>query len=333
MSNKKNLVSGMRPTGQLHLGHYMGVLRNWVSLQNSQEYECFFFIADWHSLTTSYSQTSNLKDNIIEVAKDFLASGIDPERSCIYVQSAIPEIAELHILLSMLTPHNWVERDPTLKDLVKAASNNNISELSYGMLGYPVLQTADILAFRGEVVPVGKDQEAHLEMSREIARRFNHIYDTDILPECKALFTETPSIRGVDNQKMSKSYNNDIKLAADQDITFSQVKKMITDPQRQKVSDPGDTSNCQVVYPYYEIFADQGILSDVKEQCHSAQRGCFPCKKQLAEILNAYLEPLRERRSQIQDGEVKDILHHNNQKARSIAKQYMEEIRDIMSLY
>ncbi len=333
-----NLVSGMRPTGKLHLGHYLGVLRNWIDLQNSQKYNCFFFIADWHSLTTKYEDTSELKNNILEITRDFLASGLNPEKSTIYIQSAIPEIAELHLLLSMITPNNWAERDPTLKDLVKAAAGGdeakeaNIS-LTYGMLGYPILQTADILTFKGALVPVGKDQEAHLEMSREIARRFNYIFDCEFFAEPKPLFTDTPLVHGIDGRKMSKSWNNDIKISATEEETMVQVKKMITDTQRIKRSDPGDVERCLVPFPYYKVFANEEIIAQVKQECETASRGCIDCKKQLAEIINLYFKPIRERRANFSDEQIKDILKNGNQKARLVAQNTLKELKNIMKLY
>ena len=280
IQEKKNLVSGMRATGKLHLGHYMGVLKNWITFQNSNKYNCFFFVADWHSLTTKYSETSELRKNIIEVTKDFLAAGLDPEKSCVYVQSWVPQIAELHLLFSMLTPNNWLEGAPTLKDLVKAAQNSQISELTYGMLGYPVLQSADILAFKASLVPVGKDQESHLEIARDIARRFNHTFKTDLMPEPKALFTETSLLLGVDGCKMSKSFKNDIKLSATEDETLKQVKAMITDIERKKRDDKGSTDRCQVPFGYYKIFTNEQTQAQVKTECESAQRGCMDCKVQ-----------------------------------------------------
>ncbi len=310
----------------------MGVLRNWVVLQNSNNYNCFFFIADWHSLTTKYSETANLKSNIIEITKDFLASGLNPEKSSIYLQSAIPEIAEIFLLLGMLTPNNWAERDPTLKDLVKGAKNSGINELTYGMLGYPILQTADILTFKGEVVPVGKDQEAHLEMSREIARRFNFIFNTNFFPEPKPLFTDTASLKGVDNNKMSKSFNNDIKISATEEETINQTKKMITDPLRMKRSDAGSTKRCQVAFPYYEIFANTEIINKVKQECETAQRGCVDCKIELGKIINAYFKEIREKRNDFTDKEVLEILEEGNMKAQIQAKECLFKVKEIMKL-
>ncbi len=332
----------MRPTGELHIGHYLGVLRNWVELQNSSKYNCFFFVADWHSLTTKYERTEDLQKNIIEVTRDFVASGLDPQKSTIYVQSAIPEIAELHLLLSMVTPNNWAERDPTLKDLVRALAHGKTSEqdvqnengiLSYGMLGYPILQTSDILTFRASLVPVGKDQVAHIEISRDIARRFNNIFGCDFFPEPKALLTETPTVKGTDGGKMSKSFNNDIKISAGEEETLKQVKSMITDSQRIKKSDPGSTERCEVPFPYYKIFADNQQVERVKRECESAVRGCFDCKKQLAEIMNDRFKEIRIRRKSFNDDEILNILKEGNEIARIKAQNNLKEVRKIIKLH
>ncbi|MFN5540256.1 MAG: tryptophan--tRNA ligase [Candidatus Melainabacteria bacterium] len=332
--NKLNLVSGTRPTGKLHLGHYFGVLRNWQELQDSDKYNCFFFIADWHSLTTKYSDTNDLQSNIVELTRDFLACGLNPNKSTIYVQSAIKQISELHLLLSMITPNNWAERDPTLKDLVRAANNSqtNSPDLTYGMLGYPILQSADILTFQGSLVPIGKDQEAHLELSREIARRFNYIFGIEFFPEPKPLFTTTPLVPGIDGDKMSKSYNNDIKIAASGDDTFAEVKKMVTDAERAKRQDPGNTERCKVPYPYYKILAEAEVLEQVKQECESALRGCVDCKKQLAGIMNDFFKPIREKRNSFSDQEIKNILKEGNEKAIEKAEQTLKEVRNIIKI-
>ncbi len=345
---KENLVSGMRPTGKLHLGHYLGVLRNWVQLQNSEKYNCFFMIADWHSLTTK-TDTKELGNNIIEVARDWFASGLDPAKGTIYVQSAVPQIAELHLLLSMITPNNWVERDPTLKDLVKAAAitaSRNASDiaatdendlihnvnLTYGMLGYPILQTADILTFCGSLVPVGKDQVAHIEISREIARRFNNIFDFEFFPEPRPLLTDTPTVPGLDGNKMSKSFNNDIKISATEEETIKDIKTMITDTQRVKRSDPGDTGRCQVPFPYYKIFADEATIAQTKLECETALRGCIDCKRLLADIINEYFKPIRDKRNSFTSDQITKILREGNESAREKAEQNLQQIRKIMKL-
>lgn len=329
---KKRLLSGIRPTGELHIGHYLGVIKNWVKLQN--EHECFFFIADWHTLTTKYKETSDLNKNIIEVAKDILASGLDPNKCTFYVQSAIPEVAELHLLLSMITYQNWVERDPTLKDMVRLLAEDEEKakeEITYGLLGYPVLMTSDILSVLGEFVPVGKDQIAHLEMSRDIARRFNHIYKTDFFPEPKPLLTETPSVPGIDGRKMSKSYSNDIKIDDSEDSTLKKVKQMITDPNRMKKTDPGNPENCQVAYKHYEIFADKYMLETVNKECTTATIGCIDCKVRLANKMNEYFSLIREKRKSYKDEKkIVEILNEGNKKARQVVRNTVEQVREVM---
>ena len=331
---KKRLLSGIRPTGALHIGHYLGVLRNWEKLQN--EHECFYFIADWHTLTTKYKDTNELQNDILEVAKDILSSGIDPNKSTLYVQSAVSEVAELHLLLSMVTYQNWVERDPTLKDMVKLLAEDEEKakgEVTYGLLGYPVLMTSDILSVLGEYVPVGKDQVAHLELSRDIARRFNFIYKTELFPEPQALLTETPSVPGIDGRKMSKSLNNDIKLIDSEEITIKKVLQMITDPKKIKKTDPGVPEDCQVAFKHYEIFADKKLLDIVREECTSAKIGCVDCKKRLAQTMNNYFHIVREKRESLHtDKDIIDILETGNKKARKTVKETLEKVRDAMKL-
>jgi tryptophanyl-tRNA synthetase len=289
------VMSGMRPTGQLHLGHYMGVLKNWVNLHT--QYNCFFMVADWHALTTQYDRSANHGQHIRDMVTDWLAAGIDPNKAAIYVQSSIPEIAELSLILGMLTPVKWVETDPTLKDMVAMLHE----DLSYGLLGYPILQTADILAVQGSLVPVGKDQVAHLEISRDLARRFNHVYQTDLFPEPRPLLTEVPTLKGLDGRKMGKSFNNGIFLADTAEATEKKLKTAITDPGRVKRQDPGNPDACEVVYPYYQVFADEATVKTVDTECRNATRGCVDCKKQLASLVNAQLQPLREKRQAIAD--------------------------------
>ena len=321
----KNLVSGTRPTGSLHLGHYFGVLQNWVKLQNSGEYNCHFFIADWHSLTTNYTDTQDLQKHTMECAKDFLACGLDPNKSLIYVQSAAPAIAQLHLILSMIVPNNWLERDPTLKDMIGEAG------LNYGLLGYPVLQTADILAFKGQVVPVGKDQEAHLELSRDIVRKFNQNCKQDFFLEPQPIFTETPKVLGLDGQKMSKSKGNDLKLASSAENTTKGILQMITDPNRKKRSDPGRTENCLVPFKYYQMLAPSKMIQ-VKQDCESAQIGCVDCKKLLAAEINAYFAPIREKRQSLKDEDVQEILQAGNKRAKEGAQNTLQQVAEIMKL-
>jgi tryptophanyl-tRNA synthetase len=327
-------MSGMRPTGRLHLGHYFGALKNWVRFQNS--YDSYFSIVDWHALTTKYQNSKAIKADIFEIVLDWLAVGIDPEQATIYVQSAVPEIAELHLLLSMITPQNWVERDPTLKDMVKMLAANEseaMEKVSYGLLGYPVLMTADILAFRGELVPVGKDQEAHLEFSRDLARRFNHIYGVEYFPEPKPEFTTTPLLKGVDGQKMGKSYNNDIKIADTTEDTIKKVKSMVTDRTRIARKDPGHTDICEVPWPLYQVVAPS-MTDLVKKECESAEIGCVQCKERLAGQVNDFFGPMRQRRMELANDpdKVKQIIEYGNQKARSVARKTIEDVREIMGM-
>ncbi|MBI3589868.1 MAG: tryptophan--tRNA ligase [Candidatus Melainabacteria bacterium] len=331
---KKRLLSGIRPTGSLHIGHYLGVLNNWAKLQN--EHECFYFIADWHTLTTKYKDTSELQEDILEVAKDLISSGIDPNKATLYVQSAIPEVAELHLLLSMVTYQNWVERDPTLKDMVRLLAEDAEKakeEVTYGLLGYPVLMTSDILSVLGELVPVGRDQVAHLELTRDIARRFNYIYKTNLFPEPKPLLTETPSVPGIDGRKMSKSLNNDIKIIDSEKVTKEKVLKMITDPKKIKRSDAGNPDDCQVAYKHYEIFADKKTLELVREECKGAKIGCVDCKTRLSELINNSFTNIRKKRETLKnDKEILEILDIGNKKARQVTKHTLEKVREAMKL-
>lgn len=323
------VMSGMRPTGKLHLGHYMGVLRNWIELQ--KQYPCFFEIADWHALTTQYDNTANLRDNIYDMALDWLSAGIDPAKSTMYVQSAIPEIAELHLLMSMLTPAKWVQTDPTLKDMVAMLHE----DLSYGLLGYPVLQTVDILIMRGSLVPVGKDQLAHLEISRDIARRFNHVYQTALFSEPRPLLTETPMLIGLDGRKMGKSYNNAIFLSDTAEETLKKIKTGITDPARIKRDDPGNPEHCEVIYKYYEAFAPAEARELTAQECRTAARGCMDCKKTLVEFVNAELQPLRERRALYASdrAQVEEILRQGAEKARATAVDTLSRAKALMKLF
>ncbi len=325
----KVVMSGMRPTGKLHLGHYMGVLRNWVGLQD--QFPCFFSIADWHALTTKYDNTANLRQDILDMALDWLAAGIDPEKATLFVQSSIPEIAELHLLMSMITPAKWVQTDPTLKDMVAMLHE----DLSYGLLGYPVLQTVDILSVRAGLVPVGKDQLAHLEISRDIARRFNHMYQTDIFAEPRPLLTETPMLIGLDGRKMGKSFNNAIFLSETADETLAKIKTAITDPARIKRTDPGNPDLCEVVFKYYEAFAPAPVRDLAAEECKTAARGCMDCKKILAELVNEAMAPMRERRALYAGdrSQVEAFLKAGGEKARAACQETLTKVKAVMHLF
>jgi tryptophanyl-tRNA synthetase len=323
------IMSGMRPTGKLHLGHYMGVLRSWLQLQ--EQAPCFFSIADWHALTTKYDNTANLREDILEMALDWLAAGINPDQATMFVQSTVPEIAELHLLLSMITPAKWVQTDPTLKDMVAMLHE----DLSYGLLGYPVLQTVDILSVQASQVPVGKDQLAHLEISRDIARRFNHLYQTELFAEPRPLLTETPLLLGLDGRKMGKSYGNAIFLSDTADETLKKIKTAITDPARIKRTDPGNPEHCEVVFKYYEAFAPDEVRNLAAEECKTAARGCMDCKKILAEIINEAMAPLRERRIMYaQDkAQVEQILRAGQLKVRTVCQETLHKVKAAMKLF
>lgn len=327
-------MSGMRPTGRLHIGHYFGALLNWVRFQS--QFESYFSVVDWHALTTKYQNSKQIKADIWEIVLDWLAAGIDPDGSTIYVQSAVPEIAELHLLLSMITPQNWVEREPTLKDMVKMLAANEteaMEKVNYGLLGYPVLMTADILAFRGELVPVGKDQESHLEFARSVARRFNHVYGVEYFPEPKPEFTTTPLLKGTDGQKMGKSYGNDIKIADTAEDTIKKTKSMVTDRTRIARKDPGHTDICEVPWPLYKVIAPS-LTAQVKEECESAAIGCVQCKERLANSLNDFFSEMRERRIKLaaDPEQVTKIIKYGNQKARKVARQTLKDVREIMGM-
>jgi len=336
-SSDKRIMSGMRPTGRLHLGHYFGAISNWVRFQS--QYDSYFSIVDWHALTTKFQNTREVQGHIWEIALDWLCVGIDPDAATVYVQSAVPEIAELHLLMSMLTPHNWVEREPTLKDMVKMLDSDESAakeKITYGLLGYPVLMTADILTFKGQLIPVGKDQESHLEFARDVCRRFNKLYDVDYFPEPKPEFTETPLLKGIDGQKMGKSFNNDIKIADTESDTEKKVKQMITDRTRLAKSDPGHTDLCEIPWPMYKVFAKDrpDYLAQVKNECETPLIGCVDCKKRLAGEVNDFFRPFREKRELLaaDPDRVRKIIEHGNSKARKVAKQTLSEVRDIMGM-
>ena len=332
---KKRIVSGMRSTGKLHLGHYFGVLANWKKLQN--EYDSFFFIADWHALTTKFDSTETLAQNVYNVALDWLSCGIDPNKSTIYVQSYIPQIAQLHIYLSMITPQNWVERDPTLKDMARALreGGHNDSQISYGLLGYPVLMTADIMMFNANYVPVGIDQVPHVELSRDIIRRFNNIYKTDFFVEPEPLLTQIPLMKGVDGNKMGKSFNNDIKISDDEKTTEKKIMSAITDRSRLRRDDPGHPEDCEVVYDYWKIFADKAKVEEIDGLCRMGQIGCAQCKRELAQKVNEMLAPIRAKRKELESNPklVKEILLEGSNKAQKEAQIILNKVKEVVRMY
>jgi tryptophanyl-tRNA synthetase len=395
---QKRVLSGMRPTGRLHLGHYHGVLKNWIRLQH--EYDCMFFVADWHALTTHYEEPEIIEQNVWQMVVDWLAAGVNPGSATLFIQSRVPEHAELHLLLSMITPLSWVERVPTYKDLVARSNDRDLA--TYGFLGYPILQSSDILIYQAGNVPVGADQVPHVEMTREIARRFNHIYgkepgfeenvkkaikklgrknakmytelrrdyleqgnreslekaqvivseqqnvslgDRDrlfgylegggkvILPEPKSLLTDVSVMPGLDGQKMSKSYGNTISLREDPESIEKKIKTMMTDPARVKRTDPGNPANCPV-FDLHKIYTDDETRKWVTEGCVSAGIGCVDCKKPLAEKIVEEQQIMRERARQYEDNPdlVKSIVAEGCEKARTIAKATLEEVRSAMGL-
>jgi tryptophanyl-tRNA synthetase len=328
VSEQQIVLSGMRATGKLHLGHYFGAIKNWVDLQD--RYECYYFSADWHALTSDYADPSDVSTNSIEAVADWLASGLDPERSVIFVQSLVPEHAELQLLLSMLTPLGWLERVPTYKEQIREIQNKDLA--TYGFLGYPVLQTADILTYRGHFVPVGEDQASHLELSREIARRFNTFYG-DVFPEPKALFTPTPKVPGVDGRKMSKSYGNAINLSDTPEVIREKCMGMFTDPERLRRKDPGRPESCNL-FQFHRLISPPEVQERVETECRLAQIGCVDDKKLLAEQLIEFLAPIRERREELlsERDTLMDIVFEGSRKARERAMETMEQVRSALSL-
>ena len=330
-NNKKpRVLSGMRPTGKLHLGHLVGALDNWVRLQN--QYDCFFFVADWHALTTDYADTSRVKQNILEMMYDMLAAGLDPEISTIFTQSHVPQHAELHLLLSMITPLGWLERVPTYKEQRENIKDKDLG--TYGFLGYPVLQSADILIYRGDYVPVGEDQVPHIELTREIARRFNMFYAGKreyVLPEPQPLLTSMPKLPGTDGRKMSKSYGNAILLSDPETEIRQKLKTMVTDPARVRRTDPGNPQVCSV-FSLHKIFSDQETIAKVEVGCTTAGIGCIQCKGWVADNLVATIAPIQERRAKYEQNPkmVWDILEAGSVKARRVAEATMVEVRDAM---
>ncbi|MHB1126845.1 MAG: tryptophan--tRNA ligase [Bacillota bacterium] len=327
--SKGRILSGMRPTGKLHIGH-LSVLENWVRLQD--EYRCFFMVADLHALTTDYSETSQLKANTREMLLDWLSAGLDPEKSVIFVQSEVKEHAELHLLFSMFTPLSWLERCPTYKDQIQQLGKEGKDLSTYGFLGYPLLQAADILVYKGNAVPVGEDQLPHLELSREVARRFNHLYQVKIFPEPQAILAKLAMLPGIDARKMSKSYQNDIAISATADVVSEKVRLMVTDPARIHKSDPGHPEVC-VVHTYHRLYSADEV-EEHADKCRRGAVGCVPCKRLLADKLNAFLEPARERRNRLErdPGIVDEILAEGAKKARAQARQTMEEVREAMKI-
>src|SRR5215472_4101461 len=326
--NRKRVLSGMRSTGKLHLGIYVGALQNWVRMQD--EYECFFCVADWHALTTDYADTSKIKENSLEVVLDWLAAGIDPEKSAVFMQSHVPAHAELHLLFSMITPLGWLERVPTYKEQRDNIKDKDLG--TYGFLGYPVLQAADILVYRAHCVPVGEDQVAHVELTREIARRFNGFYG-DVFPEPQALLTPAAKLPGTDGRKMSKSYGNTVLLTDPEPVVRQKLKTMVTDPARVRRSDPGNPDVCPVG-DLHKIFSSKETMAKVNEGCRSAGIGCIECKGWAADALVQLLNPMQERRQKYEENPrlAWDILEEGSARARKVAGETMKDVRASMGM-
>ncbi|NVN91716.1 MAG: tryptophan--tRNA ligase [Desulfuromonadales bacterium] len=325
---KQRVVSGMRPTGRLHIGHFHGVLENWIRIQD--QLDCFFFVADWHSLTTEYADTAAIRDNIREMVLDWVAFGLDPEKSVIFRQSLVPHHAELNLILSMITPVSWLERCPTYKEMQENLDTKDLS--TFGFLGYPVLMAADIILYKATRVPVGQDQLPHLEITREIARRFNHLYG-QVFPEPAALLTETPKLLGLDGRKMSKSYNNSIYLSDTAEETGKKIKSMMTDPARIRRNDPGDPDVC-VAFNLHRIYVPQEKRDEIIPACRNATIGCVECKKILAECLNERLAPFRAKRVELAKNPefVDNLLQDGSARASKISDAVMTEVRSALKL-
>ena len=351
-SPRPRVLSGMRPTGKLHLGNYMGALANWVKLQD--QYECYFFIADLHALTTDYADTSNIAPNTLEVALDFLAAGLDPKRCTIFVQSHVKQHYELPLLLGMITPLGWLERVPSYKEMQENLANKDLT--TYGFLGYPVLMASDILLYQPQFVPVGQDQQAHVELTREIARRFSFFFPRggrktrdagkhpdirpvaiawwegdEVLPEPKVLLTPSPKLPGTDGRKMSKSYGNTILLTDPEPVVRQKLKTMVTDPARIRRTDPGDPDKCPVG-DLHKVFSTPETLANVYEGCRSAGIGCIECKSWAADALVQVLEPIQARRAGFSEPLVKEILEEGSSRARVRAEETMQKVRAAMQM-
>jgi tryptophanyl-tRNA synthetase len=330
LSSRPRVLSGMRPTGKLHLGNYMGALANWVKLQD--QYECYFFIADWHALTSNYADPSEIAPNTLDVLLDYLAAGLDPAKSVLFLQSKVLQHAELNLLLGMITPVGWLERVPTYKDQQKNLANKDLS--NFGFLGYPVLMASDILLYQPKFVPVGNDQTAHVELTREVARRFNQFYkldDREVLPEPQVLLTPSPQLPGTDGRKMSKSYGNTIQLTDPEPVVRQKLKTMVTDPARIRRSDKGDPDKCPVG-DLHKVFSTPETMAKVNDGCRSAGIGCIECKGWAADGLVRVLQPIQDRRASYSVPQAVEILEDGSNRARARAEQTMHEVRSAMQM-
>ncbi len=328
MAQKQRIVSGMRPTGPLHLGHLFGVLDNWIALQN--EHDCLFFVADWHAMTSEYGEPQKIRDFVPELVMDWIASGLDHDKSIFFLQSEVKEHAELNLLLSMITPLGWLERNPTYKEVKQELVAKDLN--TFGFLGYPVLMSADILMYRATMVPVGHDQLPHLELCREIARRFNHLYG-DFFPEPQHQLTQASKLPGLDGRKMSKSYGNAIYLGEDMDSVRKKIMTMLTDTNRKRLKDPGNPEECNL-FPYLSLLDPQGDYQEVIQGCTQATRGCMDCKKLLVDKMAAFLEPIQARRRELQNDpdELWEIIRQGTDRAREEASRTLDELRGRLNL-
>jgi tryptophanyl-tRNA synthetase len=319
------IVSGMRPTGSLHLGHYFGVIKNWLKIQ--QDSECFFFSANWHALSTKYDEKMDLNKLNLDLAKTWVACGVDPEKSTIFIQSDVKYHSELYLIFNMITPVNWLERNPSYKDLMaqKEFKDKNMA----GFLTYPVLQTADIVLYDADYVPIGEDQKPHLEIAREIVRRFHHLFECKIFKEPKDMVTETSKLSGLDGRKMSKSYNNSIYLDDDSETIWQKVRSAKTDTNRIKKTDPGNPEVC-IVWEYHKIFSDKNTQNDIYSQCKAGSIGCMQCKKMCAKNIDEFITPIREKKATISDDDIKEILANGAKKANIIAKDKLEKVNQVI---
>ncbi len=326
---RKRVLSGMQPSGLMHLGNYLGALENWKALQ--EDYECFFFVADWHALSTNYADTSRIREFVRELLIDWLAAGIDPKRSTIFIQSHIPEHAVLHLLLSMMVPVSWLERNPTYKEKQDEIKEKDLS--TYGFLGYPVLQAADILLYKPDFVPVGKDQLPHLELTRELARRFNDIYKKSVFPEPKEHLTKFPKVLGTDGRKMSKSYGNTINLSDAEPVVRQKLKTMVTDPARVRRTDPGNPDVCPV-YEFHKIYSPQEVQAQINTDCRTAAIGCIDCKKLVADRMVERMGPIWEARAALTShpSRIDEIVQDGSTRAEKVAKATLAEVNEAMKI-
>jgi tryptophanyl-tRNA synthetase len=318
------IVSGMRPTGKLHLGHFIGVIKNWINLQ--EIYDAFYFVADWHALSTKYDEGLDLNELSIELVKEWIACGIDPEKSTLFRQSDIKEHAELYLVLNMITPVSWLERNPTYKDAMQQPEYKEKNNA--GFLTYPVLQTSDIILYDANLVPIGEDQKPHLEIAREIVRRFHYLFKKEIFTEPKELLTEIPRLPGLDGRKMSKSYNNAIYLDDDENTIWQKIRMAKTDPARIKKTDPGHPEVC-IVFDYHKAF-NKDEVEEIEASCRAGTIGCVECKKRCAAKINEILSPIREKKASLNTNEILDIINEGNKKAKNFASKKMEEVNKII---